>query len=85
VKLTQRRNGMCKGCVHIHVADGVITKVFLHLTDLPNDGVIHLIPDATLSTEEFLESHPRDADEVYTAARKDFFNLGDESIQAGKS
>jgi hypothetical protein len=85
VILTQRRNRMCKGCVHIHVADGVIAKVFLHLTDLPRNGIIHLIPDATLSPEEFLESHPRDAGEVYIAARKDFFDLGDESIQARKS
>lgn len=71
---------MCKGCVHVHVADGVITKVFLHLSDLPDNGVVHLSPDAVLGTEGFLESHPRDAGEVYIAARKDFFDLGDESI-----
>ena len=72
---------MCKGCVHVHVADGLVTKVFLHLTDLPSDGIIHLSPDAALSMEKFLESHPRDAEEVHIAARKDFFDLGDESIQ----
>ena len=75
---------MCKCCVHVHVADGLVAKVFIHLTDLPSDGIIHLIPDAALSIEEFLESHPRDADEVHIAARKDFFDLGDESIQFGK-
>ena len=73
---------MCEGCVHVHVADGVIIKVFLHLTDLPSSGVVHLIPDVTLSTEQFLESHPRDTDEVHMAACKRFFDLGDESIQA---
>jgi hypothetical protein len=76
---------MCRGCVHVHVADGTVAKVFLHLTDLPSDGVVHLSPDATLSTEEFLESHPKDAGEVHIAARRDFFDLGDESVQAGKS
>jgi len=59
----------------------LVAEVFIHLTNLPSDGVIHLIPDAALSIEEFLESHPRDADEVHIAARKDFFDLGDESIQ----
>lgn len=71
---------MCKGCVHVHVADGAITKVFLHLTDLPANGVVHLIPDAILRTDEFLESHPRDAGEVYVAVHKEFFDLGDQSI-----
>ena len=75
---------MCEGCVHVHVVDGVITKVFIHLTGLPSNGVVHLVPDATLRIEEFLESHPRDADEVYLAASKVFFDLGDESIRAGK-
>ena len=75
---------MCKGCVHVHVEGGVITKVFLHLTNLPDGGVIHLTPDATLSTEEFLKSHPRDADEIHVPARKEFFDLGDGSIQARK-
>lgn len=69
-----------QGCVHVHVSDGVITKVFLHLTDLPNNGVVHLAPDATLSVEEFLESHPRDTNEETIAARKEFFDLGDDSI-----
>lgn len=73
---------MTSGCVHVHVTDGQITKVFLHLTYLPSDGIIHLTPDATMSIEDFLSSHPLDADEVTVAACKSFFDLGDESIRA---
>ncbi len=76
---------MCKGCVHVHVADGVITKVFLHLTDLPDNGVVHLTPEVILSAEEFVKSHPIDASELHMAAHGNFFDLGDEAIQPENS
>ena len=72
---------MTAGCVHVHVTDGQIVKVFLHLTDLPRDGVIHLTPDTTLGTKEFLSSHPIDANEIIVSPSTSFFDLGDDSVQ----
>ena len=40
---------MTKGCVHICVKDGKIQNVFCHLSDLPKDGVVHMLPDKTLN------------------------------------
>ena len=76
---------MCRGCVHVHVTNGEISKVFLHLTDLPTDGVIHLSPDDILTNEQFLEAHSIDANEVHLAACERFFDLGDDSVQVESS
>jgi hypothetical protein len=73
---------MTTGCVHVHITDGNIVKVFLHLTDLPSDGVIHLSPDEVLSAEAFMSTHPSDADEVAVAPCREYFDLGDDSVQA---
>jgi hypothetical protein len=72
---------MTTGCVHVHFTDGKIAKVFLHLTDLPRDGVIHLTPDTTMSTNEFLSTHPTDAHEVPVTPCKNFFDLGNDSVK----
>jgi hypothetical protein len=66
---------MAKGCVHVHVKNGVVVNIFAHLTDLPQNGVVHLVPECTFSEDEFRESHPRDADELNIA-----LNLGDNSV-----
>ena len=71
---------MTQGCVHVHVADGVITKVVLHLSALPAEGVVHLVPEEELTVAEFLSSHPIDAGEVDMPPSKQFFDLGDDVI-----
>jgi hypothetical protein len=69
-----------KGCVHVHVKDGNIANVFSHLTDLPENCVIHLVPDAVLSEEQFIESHPVDENELRMEPKRTVFDLGDEAI-----
>ena len=66
---------MAKGCVHLHVKNRVVVNVFAHLTDLPQNGVIHLVPECTLSEGEFRETHPNDIDELSIT-----LNLGDNSV-----
>ncbi len=66
---------MAKGCVHVHVKSGVVTNIFAHLTDLPENGVIHLVPEHILSETEFRATHPQDADELDIP-----LNLGDNSV-----
>jgi hypothetical protein len=68
------------GCVHVHIKDGSIANVFSHLTNLPQDCVIHLVPDVVLSEEQFVESHPQDRNEVHIKSKGAVFDLGDESI-----
>lgn len=68
-------------CVHVFTDDdGKIIKVFVHLTNLPPNSVVHLSQDAIYSFEEFASSHPRDTGEIYHAPCREFFDLGDESI-----
>jgi hypothetical protein len=66
---------MAKGCVHVHVQNGVVTNIFAHLTDLPENGVVHLGPEHVLRESEFRATHPQDADEVDIP-----LNLGDNSV-----
>ena len=66
---------MADGCVHVHVKNGVVVNILAHLTDLPRNGVIHLVPECTLSEDEFRETHPNDIDESRIA-----LNLGDDSV-----
>ena len=68
------------GCVHVHVKDGSITNVFSHLTNLPENCVVHLGPDVVLSEEQFVESHPQDRNEVHVEPKGAVFDLGDESV-----
>jgi hypothetical protein len=70
---------MVKGCVHLHIAKGKVDRIFIHLSDLPMSGVIHLKPDAQFTEDEFAQSHPNDADELLLS--KKIFELGDSSIQ----
>ena len=69
-----------KGCVHVHMKDGGIANVFSHLTNLPENCVIHLVPDAVLSQEQFIESHPQDKNETHMEPGQRIFDLGDESV-----
>jgi hypothetical protein len=69
-----------KGCVHVHVKGGKITNVFSHLTNLAENCVVHLTPDAIFSEEQFVQSHPQDQNELCTKPHKTVFDLGDESI-----
>ncbi len=72
-----------KGCVHVHIKDGSITNVFSHLTNLPENCIVHLVPDVVLSEEEFVQSHPNDKNEICLEHKGAVFYLGDESIAEG--
>ena len=69
-----------KGCVHVHIKDGSIVNVFSHLTNLPENCVIHLVPDEVLSEDEFVQSHPHDRKEIHVKPKGAILDLGDESI-----
>ena len=69
-----------KGCVHIHIKDGVIVNVFSHLTNLPENCIVHLAPDAVFSVEEFEQSHPQNKNEIHMEPKGIVFDLGDESV-----
>jgi hypothetical protein len=49
----QRRLTKAKGCVHVQVKNGLVVNIFEHLTDLPENGVIYLVPEHILSEAEF--------------------------------
>jgi hypothetical protein len=65
----------CNGCVHVHIKNGVVISIFAHLTNLPINGIVHLVPDTILSESEFIRTHPQDVDELQIG-----LNLGDNSI-----
>ena len=71
---------MIKGCVHIHIKDGEIKNIFCHLSDLPENGVIHLSPNKIMTDSEFRESHPHDKNELILNTNKKIYNLGSNSI-----
>ena len=73
---------MAKGCVHVKVESGKTTGVFCHLSELPEDGVIHLKANKVFTREEFLASHQQDADELAVECDGRFYDLGPESIQS---
>ena len=68
------------GCVHIHIKNGDVTNIFMHLSGLPENGVVHLVSEKVLSETQFVESHPMDKDEIQIAPKKMIYNLGDTSI-----
>jgi hypothetical protein len=68
------------GCVHVHIKGGKITNVFSRLTNLPDDGVVHLVPEVVLSAEEFIQSHPGDKNEVDLEAKRAVFDLRDATV-----
>ncbi len=69
-----------KGCVHLVIRDGRIANVFSHLTNLPQNCIVHLVPDDVLSVQEFVESHPLDKNELQVEPQGKIFDLGDGSI-----
>ena len=68
------------GCVHVHIKDGGIANVFSHLTNLPENCVVHLVPDNVLTVEEFIDSHPQDKNELKIDPKKNIYDLGDDSV-----
>ena len=68
------------GCVHVHIKASSIANVFSHLTNLPENCIVHLVPDVVLSEEEFMQSHPRDKNETCLEPKGAVFDLGDETI-----
>ena len=71
---------MARGCVHVKIKDGNITGVFCHLSDLPENGIIHLKANKVLTESEFIESHPQDSNELETECNGKYYDLGPESI-----
>lgn len=76
---------MITGCVHIHVKDGKINNIFCHLSDLPNNGVVHLSPEQNLTEIEFRSSHPNDVGELTIDMVNTIFDLGGSSIRGDMS
>lgn len=70
-----------KGCVHIHIKEGKIKKVFSHLSDFPDECIIHLIPDAVLTDEKFRKNHAADIDELKAKPQEKIYSLGDNSYK----
>ena len=68
------------GCVHIHIENGDVTNIFMHLSGLPENGVVHLVSEEVLSEEQFVESHPQDKDEIQMKPMKKIYDLGNDSI-----
>ena len=62
------------------IKDGVIANVFSHLTNLPENCIVHLAPDAVFSVEEFEQSHPQNKNEIHMEPKGIVFDLGDESV-----
>jgi len=71
---------MTKGCVHIRVKNGKIQNVFSHLSELPKDGVVHLLPDQVLTNDEFINSHPTDKNELSVEGEGEIYDLSGNSI-----
>ena len=53
-----------KWCTHLILRDGKIVKVVTHLSNFPENWVIHLKGDKIYTFEEFKESHPNDHSEL---------------------
>ena len=71
---------MVDGCVHIHIENGKIKNVFCHLSNLPDQGVVHLNPELIMTNKQFIESHPHDSNELLVADSGVIFDLSDNSI-----
>lgn len=52
------------GCTHLIIRDGKVINVITHLSDLPENGVVHLKGDKIYTFDEFKESHIHDHDEL---------------------
>lgn len=55
-----------KGCGHLIVKNGKVEKIITHLSELPENGVVHLKGDKIYTYEEFKKSHPNDHSELRT-------------------
>ena len=66
-------------CLHVHVKDGKIINAFSHLTNFPDNCVIHLKPDAVMTYEEFSNNHPGDKNELEALPEGKIHDLGDSS------
>lgn len=53
-----------EGCAHLYIKNGKPTKLITHLSELPEDGVVHLKGSKIYSDIEFKESHPHDISEL---------------------
>ena len=74
-------NKKVKGCVHVHIRGGKVINAFSHLSNFPDNCIIHLKPDEVLSLKEFEKSHSIDKDEVYAKEDQKVFDLGDSSYK----
>lgn len=70
-----------EGCVHLHIKDGKIRNVFCHLSDLPENGVVHLFPSDVMTEDEFITSHLTDKNELSISQEDRIFNLGSSNIE----
>ena len=64
---------LIKGCTHLIVKDGKIINIYTHLSDLPENGVVHLKGDKIYSYEEFKKSHIYDHNEL--KSNKNLINI----------
>lgn len=69
-----------RGCLHIHMVDGEIKNIFSHLGDLPENGVVHLVPSDNYTIEEFKKSHIYDHGELDVPSSGGIYQLGSRSI-----
>jgi len=51
--MPNRKQSGLKGCVHLHMKDGKITNVFSHIDNLPENGIVHLLPEKHYTEEGF--------------------------------
>jgi len=52
-----------KGCAHLYMKDGKPVRLITHLSDILENGVVHLKGSRIYSDEEFKQSHPQDVSE----------------------
>lgn len=69
-----------EGCVHLHIKDGKIRNVFCHLSDLPENGVVHLYTSDVMTEDEFMISHLEDKNELSINQEGCILNLGSSSV-----
>jgi hypothetical protein len=70
------------GCFHLHVKDGEIQNAFSHLTLREGEYVLHMKVEKVYSPQEFVASHPPDADELKIEPKQKIHNLAGNSIVA---
>lgn len=52
-----------EGCAHLYMKDGKPVRIITHLSELPENGVVHLKGSKIYSNDEFKSSHPQDESE----------------------